>query len=91
MVLNICVTVLDLIGLCCRVCCILPVQVCMQDEADAERQLKAVWSSAAANHREICSAETQVEGSPSYVEVLTCLEMYQGTASTAPPRRRRQP
>lgn len=42
-----------------------PVQGCMQDEADAERQLKAVWSSAAASQRETCAAETQVEGSPS--------------------------
>ncbi len=68
-----------------------PMQGCMQDESDAERQLKAVWSSAAASHRETCAAETQIGGSPSYVEVLTCLQMYQGTASTAPQRRQRQP
>lgn len=68
-----------------------PVQGCMRDEADAERQLQALWSGAAANHRETCAAETQVEGAPSYVEVLTCLQMYQGAVSTAPPRRRKQP
>jgi hypothetical protein len=68
-----------------------PVQGCMRDEADAERQLRAVWSSAAASHRETCAAETQIGGPPSYVDVLTCLQMYQGTGSTAPQRRRRQP
>jgi hypothetical protein len=68
-----------------------PVQGCIRDETEAEQQLKAVWSSAAANHRETCAAETQVEGYPSYVDVLACLQMYQGAASTAPPRRRRQP
>lgn len=68
-----------------------PVQGCMRDEADAERQLQAVWSRAAAADRQTCAAETQVGGSPSYVDVLTCLQMSQGTASTAPPRRRRQP
>ncbi len=68
-----------------------PVQGCMRDEAEAERQLQIVWSGAAATHRETCAAQAKLVGSPSYVEVLTCLQMYQGTTSTAPPHRRRQP
>ncbi len=68
-----------------------PMRGCMEDEADAERQLQAVWSSAAASHRETCAAETQVGGSPSYVEVLTCLQMYQDTTSTATTGRHKQP
>jgi hypothetical protein len=69
-----------------------PVQGCMRDEAEAERQLQAVWTSAVTAHREACAAETQVEGFPSYVDVLTCLQMYQGAASSVPPpRRRKQP
>jgi hypothetical protein len=68
-----------------------PVQGCIRDETEAERQLQNVWTGAVAAHREACAAETQVQGTPSYVDVLTCLQMYQGTASTAPPRRRRQP
>jgi hypothetical protein len=68
-----------------------PVQGCMRDEAEAERQLQTVWTSAAAAHREACEAETRVEGFPSYVDVLTCLQMYQGVAPSAPPRRRKQP
>jgi hypothetical protein len=68
-----------------------PVEACMRDEAAAQRQLQAIWSGAPAAQRDTCAAETQVGGSPSYVDVLTCLEMYQSNASTAPPRRRRQP
>jgi hypothetical protein len=67
-----------------------PVQGCLRDEADAERQLQAIWSGAPSGPRETCAKETQVGGSPSYVDVLTCLQMFQGGASTAPPRRRRQ-
>jgi hypothetical protein len=68
-----------------------PVQGCIRDETEAERRLETVWTGAVAAHRDACAAETQVEGYPSYVDVLTCLQMYQGAASTAPPRRRRQP
>jgi hypothetical protein len=68
-----------------------PVQGCMRDEAEAERQLQSVWTSAAAAHRESCAAETRVEGFPSYVDVLTCLQMYQGVTPSGPPRRRKQP
>ena len=68
-----------------------PVQGCIRDETAAERQLNEVWSASAAANRETCAAETQVGGSPSYVDILTCLQMYQGSAPTAPPRRRRQP
>jgi hypothetical protein len=67
-----------------------PVQGCLSDEAEAERQLQAIWSSAPSGPRETCTKETQVGGAPSYVDVLTCLQMFQGGASTTPPRRRRQ-
>src|SRR5215218_7021906 len=65
-----------------------PVQGCIRDETAAERQLQEVWTAAAAAQRETCAAETQVGGSPSYVDVLTCLQIRQGVAPTAPPRRR---
>jgi|tagenome__1003787_1003787.scaffolds.fasta_scaffold17883907_1 hypothetical protein len=68
-----------------------PVQVCMEDEANAEQRLKAIWSDSAPNQREDCAAETQVGGSPSYVDVLTCLQMYRDNASTTVPRRSKQP
>ncbi|QEL21953.1 hypothetical protein FQV39_04695 [Bosea sp. F3-2] len=68
-----------------------PVQACIRDEANAERQLQAIWSGTAATHRETCTASAQLVGSPSYVDLLVCLQMYQGDTSTAPPQRRRQP
>ena len=67
-----------------------PVQGCMRDETAAERQLEAVWSSAAPANRATCVGQSEI-WAPSYVDVLTCLQMYQGAESTAPPRRRRQP
>ena|SRR5918997_318865 len=67
-----------------------PYEGCMQDETDAERELKAMWGSAAAAHRETCAGEAQIGGSPSYVDMLTCLEMAQGSTPTKP-RRQRSP
>ena len=68
-----------------------PYESCMREEIDAERQLKGMWSSASAGHRETCGQEAQIGGTPSYVDMLTCLQLAQGTASTAPPQRRRAP
>lgn len=68
-----------------------PFEGCMRDERDAERQLQGMWSGAAAAHRETCAGEAQIGGSPSYVDMLTCLQMAQGTAPAAEPRRRRAP
>jgi len=68
-----------------------PVQRCIRDEEEAQRQLQSVWTGATAANRQTCEAETQVGGSPSYVDVLTCLQMSDGSISTAPQRSRRQP
>jgi hypothetical protein len=68
-----------------------PYEGCMQDERDAERQLQGMWRGAAAAHRETCAGEAQIGGSPSYVDMLTCLQMAQGTTPTAEPRRQRAP
>jgi hypothetical protein len=67
-----------------------PYEGCMRDETDAERQLQAMWSSTAAAQRERCGREAQLGGSPSYVDMLTCLQMAQGVAPTKP-RRQRSP
>ncbi len=64
-----------------------PYEGCMQDERDAERQLQGMWSGAAAAHRETCAGEAQIGGSPSYVDMLTCLQMARGATPTARPRR----
>ena len=65
-----------------------PVQGCIRDEMNAQRQLRQVWKGTASARRQLCVSETQVGGMPSYVDVLTCLQM--GSASTAPPRRRQR-
>jgi len=50
---------------------------CMQDENDAHEQLKKQWSHFKAADRRDCVAQG-VAPMPSYVEILTCLEMYDG-------------
>lgn len=47
---------------------------CMQDETEARRQLEKKWAKFKADDRKNCLA--QALPLPSYVEVLTCVEMY---------------
>ena len=68
-----------------------PFEGCMRDERDAQRQLQEMWSGAAAAHRQTCAGEAQTGGSPSYVDILTCLQMAQGITPAAEPRRQRAP
>lgn len=53
---------------------------CMQDENDAHEQLKKQWSHFKAADRRDCVAQG-VAPMPSYVEILTCLEMYDGASA----------
>jgi hypothetical protein len=48
---------------------------CMADEAGAKKQLASKWTSYPAGARSRCSAETQIGGDPSYVELETCLDL----------------
>jgi hypothetical protein len=50
-------------------------QGCMHDETNAEAQLAKKWSKFKAVDRQNCLAQG-VAPLPSYVEILTCLEMY---------------
>jgi hypothetical protein len=74
-----------------------PVQSCIHDETEAEQQLQGIWNRSAAANRQTCVAETRIAGSPSYVDLLSCLEMFESAGSTAPQglqapqRHRRQP
>ena len=52
-----------------------PVETRLTDERAAERQLHESWAKSNPQHRQTCAAETQIGGSPSYVDVLTCLQM----------------
>jgi LAS superfamily LD-carboxypeptidase LdcB len=48
---------------------------CRQDEKEARDALSSQWKNFSAADRRECVAATQVGGYPSYVQVLTCLEM----------------
>ena len=66
-----------------------PYQGCMRDERTARGELQRRWAQFEAANRNTCVEETGVGGYPSYVEVLTCLQMYGGPSTTTlKPRRR---
>ena len=48
---------------------------CADDEAAARDQLQPLWVQSSATDRDNCVKATGADGSPSYVELLTCLEM----------------
>jgi hypothetical protein len=59
-------------------------EACMRDEQSARAQLAASWDRFAAPQRDNCvQTESNTGGPPSYVELLTCLQMAQD-AKTLP-------
>jgi hypothetical protein len=48
---------------------------CMSDEQQARRQLGSQWSKFAASSRASCTANESIGDTPSYVSLLTCLQM----------------
>ena len=48
---------------------------CLRDEQGAEAQLVAQWPQFAAADRATCSKTAEIGGMPSYVELLTCLQL----------------
>jgi hypothetical protein len=53
-------------------------EACVQDENSAHAELVQKWSAFHADDRSRCVSETMVGGdSPSYVEILTCLQLTQ--------------
>jgi len=50
-------------------------EACMNDEKDARAQLTSLWSQFTAADRATCSQNEAVGGTPSYVELLTCLQI----------------
>ena len=51
-------------------------ETCIADEKEAHDRLHQKWSSYPATERGRCVGETMI-GTPSYVDILTCLEMTQ--------------
>jgi hypothetical protein len=48
---------------------------CIEDESTARDQLQPLWIQSSAADKASCVGETSMDGTPSYVELLTCLEM----------------
>ncbi len=48
---------------------------CEQDESDARATLEQEWSSYSQTEQARCTRTSTLGGSPSYVELLTCLEI----------------
>ena len=48
---------------------------CMKDEQDARTQVASQWQTFIASDRATCTQNETTGGSPSYVELLTCLQM----------------
>ena len=48
---------------------------CIEDESAAREELQLLWIQSTAADQNSCVGETSMGGTPSYVELLTCLEM----------------
>ncbi|WP_234683927.1 hypothetical protein [Bradyrhizobium monzae] len=48
---------------------------CMRDETNAQQQLQTLWTATSSPVRDSCLGEATDEGSPSYVDLLTCIQM----------------
>ncbi|OAF03669.1 hypothetical protein AYJ54_03970 [Bradyrhizobium centrolobii] len=56
---------------------------CMSDENSARQQLGPIWSSYSATVRAQCEGEATDFNNASYVDLLTCLQMTDGSVSTS--------
>ena len=56
---------------------------CMSDENSARQQLGPIWSSYSPVVRAQCEGEATNVGDASYVDLLTCLQMTDGSATTS--------
>jgi hypothetical protein len=55
-------------------------QSCIDDEVRAQKELSHKWFKFKAAARSTCTQETRIGGAPSYVELVTCLELDQQAA-----------
>src|SRR3974390_2066165 len=58
------------------------VQACFQDEQTAKDTLHQNWSSYDSSQKKHCQLLMKAGGAPSYVELLTCIEMKTGATTT---------
>jgi hypothetical protein len=50
-------------------------QSCLNDELQAQKDLVKSWSTFKSGPQAVCLQETKIGGAPSYVELITCLEL----------------
>lgn len=55
-------------------------EACLRGELKARDDLKVQWTQFSAADKQRCVAKTHMGGPPSYVEVLTCLELARDVA-----------
>jgi hypothetical protein len=58
-------------------------QTCMNDELAAQQELTKKWSAFKSGPQAVCTQSTKNGGAPSYVELITCLELNQQAAQAA--------
>ena len=56
---------------------------CMSDENAAKQQLGPIWFSYSVSVRSSCEGEATAAGNSSYVDLLTCLQMTNGSITTS--------
>jgi hypothetical protein len=59
---------------------------CLKSEREARGQLTREWSNFPAADRALCTQMATMGGLPSYVELITCLEMKRDVAKLPPDR-----
>ena len=55
-------------------------ETCLRKEREAQEQLKQKWATFRASDRSYCTQLASLGGVPSYVELLTCLDVAQSAA-----------
>lgn len=68
-----------------------PKESCFKDENEAQGQLEKQWTTYSVALREKCVGEATVGSYPSYVELLTCLQIGSGTLQNQPNAGYRRP
>jgi hypothetical protein len=58
---------------------------CKRDENKARGQLAKEWRQFTPSDQQLCTSETKTGGTPSYVELLVCLEMIREAKSEGTP------
>jgi hypothetical protein len=58
-------------------------QSCIDDESAAKKELEKLWGTFKASARTTCVQGTMIGGTPSYVELITCLQLDKQAADAA--------